>query len=427
MFKFLHAADIHLDSPQRGLDRYEGAPVAECRGATRGALKNLVQVAIDEKVAFVLIVGDLYDGKWEDFNTPQFFYNQMLRLRDARVPVYLIRGNHDAESHMTRDLRLPDNVTMLGVQRPETCEIDHLGVAIHGQGFARRDVTENLAKNYPERTAGLFNIGLLHTNVGGQEGHENYAPCSLDDMRRHEYDYWALGHIHKGEILSGSSDPLIAYPGNVQGRSVRETGAKGCLLVSVDDARKVRVEPRALDVVRWQLCRVNAAEARDDDEILQRFRDQIGAILSDSDGRLTAVRVEIHGACPAHAKVSADWFRFTTELRQISTDASNGRVWIEKVVPKTSAPGDRITLADDGPLDELRAFLDELRGDDARLKALCAEILVDLKSKLDKELLDNLDNPDRLREILDQVGPFLLDRLDVPDAPLVNVSPVRTR
>ncbi len=410
MFKFLHAADIHLDSPQLGLDRYEGAPVAECRGATRAALENLVRLAIDEKVAFVLIVGDLYDGDWTDFQTPLFFCKQMTRLRDVGIPVYLIRGNHDAANHMSRDLRLPDNVVMLDVHRPERKEIEHLGVVIHGQGFARRDVTENLAKTYPKRTPGAFNIGLLHTNVGGREGHENYAPCSLDDMRRHEYDYWALGHIHKGEILR-DADPLIVYPGNVQGRSIRETGAKGCLLVSVDDARNVTVEPRWLDVVRWWHCRVDAAGARDDEEILQRFRDQIVTILPESESRLTALRVEVLGACPAHAKVSADWARFSTELRQTSTDASNGRAWVEKVVPRTCPPADKGTLADDGPLDELRAFLEELRGDDARLKALGEDSLADLKPKLDQDLLDGLDTPDRLRELLDQVGPLLLDRL----------------
>jgi DNA repair protein SbcD/Mre11 len=410
MFKFLHAADIHLDSPQRGLDRYEGAPVAECRGATRAALENLVKLAVDEKVAFVLIVGDLYDGDWIDFQTPLFFCKQMSRLRDAGIPVFLIRGNHDAANHMTRDLRLPDNVTMLDVQRPETKEIEHLGVAIHGQGFARRDVTENLAKSYPARTAGLFNIGLLHTNVGGREGHENYAPCSIDDMRRHEYDYWALGHIHTSDRLH-AIDPVIAYPGNVQGRSIRETGAKGCLLVSVDDARKVMVEPRALDVMRWRLCRVDASAARDDEEVLQRFRDQLVTILPESESRLMALRVEVHGACPAHAKLSADWLRFSTELRQTTTDASNGRAWVEKIVAKTSAPADRGAFADDGPLDELRAFLDELRGDDAKLKALGDASLVDLKPKLDQDLLDGLDTPERLRELLDQVGPLLLDRL----------------
>src|SRR5437588_11796710 len=135
MFKFLHAAAIHLDSPQRGLDRYEGAPVAECRGATRRALENLVDLAIREKVAFVLIVGDLYDGDWPDYNTGLFFGKVMSRLRDCGIPVYMIRGNHDAANRMTKDLRLLDNMRVLSTEQAETIVLEDCGVAVHGRSF----------------------------------------------------------------------------------------------------------------------------------------------------------------------------------------------------------------------------------------------------------------------------------------------------
>ncbi|MHB1561187.1 MAG: metallophosphoesterase family protein, partial [Isosphaeraceae bacterium] len=149
MFKFLHAADIHLDSPQKGLERYEGAPAAECRAATRQALENLIELAVAEKVAFVLIVGDLYDGTWTDYNTPLFLNKVLGRLRDARIPVYMIRGNHDAENRMTRDLRLPENVRLLSADRAETVIQDDCGVAIHGRSFATRAVLDNLSRSYP--------------------------------------------------------------------------------------------------------------------------------------------------------------------------------------------------------------------------------------------------------------------------------------
>ena len=149
MFRFLHAADIHLDSPQRGLDRYEGAPVAECRGATRRALENLVELALAEKVAFVVIVGDLYDGDWPDYNTGLFFGKQMVRLRDGGIPVFMIRGNHDAANKMTKDLKLVDNVHVLSSQHAETHVLDDHGVAIHGQSFPTQAVLTNLARSYP--------------------------------------------------------------------------------------------------------------------------------------------------------------------------------------------------------------------------------------------------------------------------------------
>jgi exonuclease SbcD len=411
MFKFLHAADIHLDSPQKGLDRYDGAPVEECRRATRRALENLVRLAIDERVAFVLIVGDLYDGDWPDYNTGLFFSAQMARLRASEIPVVLIRGNHDAANMMSRERKLLDNVRLLTDDRPQTITLDDLGVAIHGQSFARRAIVDNLAKAYPERLAGYFNIGMLHTCFEGREGHESYAPCSLDDLRFREYSYWALGHIHKREELY-SADPLIAFPGNVQGRHVREAGPKGCLLVTVDDAQNASAEFRPLDVVRWDVCRVDAAGAVDDDDLVGRFRHQVNAMLPDLGDRLLALRVEFQGPCAAQATVSARWPGWTNDIRQAATDAGSGRVWVEKVVAKLRPPDVQPDHAADGPLAELAALLDELKSDDARLKELGDRELDDLRKKVPPDLLMDLDTPERLRDLLDQVGPLVMSRLN---------------
>ncbi len=411
MFKFLHAADIHLDSPQRGLDRYEGAPAAECRAATRRALENLAELAIAEKVAFVLIVGDLYDGEWNDYQTPLFLTKVMGRLRDARIPVYMIRGNHDAQNRMTRDLRLPDNVRLLAADRAETVIQDDCGVAIHGRSFATRAVLDNLSRSYPARVPGLFNLGLLHTCVDGREGHERYAPCTLSDLRAREYGYWALGHIHAREILH-EDDPWIVFPGNIQGRHVRESGPKGCTLVAVGDTQEVSsIEPRWLDVVRWQTCRVDADNARDGDEALVRFEDHLGRYLTDGDGRLLALRVEFHGATEAHSTLAARSSHWTQEVRRAALDAGGGRVWVEKVVFKTTPPTAPDTGRGDAPLAELAACLDDLRHDEAVLKSLGHRALDDLKRKLPADLLEELDSPERLRTLLDQVGPLLFERL----------------
>ena len=164
MVSFLHAADLHLDSPLRKLERYEGAPAETLRSATRGALDNLVALALDRAVDFVLIAGDIYDGSWRDYNTGLFFASRMSRLGEADIPVFLIAGNHDAASRMTRSLRLPENVHQFPVDRPDTVRLDRLGVAIHGQGFASPAVKENLAAAYPPAVPGYVNIGLLHTD-----------------------------------------------------------------------------------------------------------------------------------------------------------------------------------------------------------------------------------------------------------------------
>ena len=233
MFTFIHASDIHLDSPLKGLSRYEGAPAERIRGATREALKNLVQTAIDENAAFMVIAGDVFDGDWKDYNTGLFFAGQMSRLRERGIKVFLLSGNHDAASKITRTLKMPDNVHRFSTKRPETLTLEELGVALHGQGFSRPDVTENLAANYPLAFGGLYNIGVLHTAATGREGHELYAPCALDDLIEKGYDYWALGHVHKGEILRES--PWILFPGNTQGSHIEGPGPEGCTIVTVDD------------------------------------------------------------------------------------------------------------------------------------------------------------------------------------------------
>ena len=180
-----------------------------------------------------------------------FFVAQMGRLREAHIPVYLLHGNHDAESQITRRLPLPDNVHVFGGQQPESFRIDDLDVVLHGQSYRQRDVSENLARSYPQPVDGTFNIGVLHTGLGGMGGHANYAPCSLDDLINKGYDYWALGHVHRAEVLH--ERPYIVFPGNLQGRHVRESGAKGARLVTVENNEIVDCAMVHTDVVRWAI------------------------------------------------------------------------------------------------------------------------------------------------------------------------------
>lgn len=414
MFKFIHAADVHLDSPLRGLERYDGAPIDEIRGASRRALANLVQLAIDQSAAFVLIAGDLYDDVWHDYKTGLFFAAEMARLREAAVPVYVISGNHDAANRMTKSLRLPDNVRRLSSDKPETIVLDHLGVSIHGQGFATAAVVDNLAAAYPPPTRGNFNIGLLHTCAEGRDGHERYAPCRLSELRAKDYSYWALGHVHQREMLCG--DPPIAFAGNLQGRHIRETGAKGCLLVTVDDAQRPAAEFQPLDVLRWEHCRLDVTDAPDGYEVLDRFSTALGGLLEASDGLPLAVRVTAAGACRAHAALASEPQRWTNEVRAAARDLGGGRVWIEKVRLHTSASSaaDEQNLTE-GPVGELVQYIAELRADPEALARLPGE-LADLKRKLPAELQEGADridlaDPAWLAGVLDQVRPLLVHRL----------------
>lgn len=413
MFKFLHAADLHLDSPLRGLERYEGAPVEAMRQATRHAFANLVQLAIEEQVAFVLLAGDVYDGDWKDYNTGLYFTAQMAKLREAHIPVFLITGNHDAANRMTRSLRLPDNVRQLATEQPETVRLDHCQVAIHGQGFASAAVTQDLSAGYPAAVPGWFNIGLLHTCAEGREGHDRYAPCTIPGLCGKRYDYWALGHVHQREVLH--AEPLIVFPGNIQGRHIRETGPKGCTLVTVDDAGRARIEERQLDVLRWDLCQVDVADAEDGYAIVDRFSERLSELRLTSLAMPLALRVEIVGACPAHAKVSAEPERWMREVRARALDDGGGDVWVEKVKLRTALPRTHDVNLTSGPIGELLDYIDELMRDEDKLVDLGGE-LNDLKRKLPAELKEgqdplDLDSPASLRQVLGGVKELLVGRL----------------
>jgi DNA repair exonuclease SbcCD nuclease subunit len=410
MFKFLHAADIHLDSPLRGLEQYEAAPVERMRQATRRALENLVRLAIAERVAFVLLAGDLYDGDWRDYQTGLFLVRQMSLLHEAGIKVFVISGNHDAENRMTRNLQIP-SLYRFKTDQPHTERLDDWDVALHGQGFATAAVKDNLVPGYPKAASGCFNIGILHTGLDGREGHARYAPCVLDDLRLRGYDYWALGHVHKRETLH--DDPVIAFPGNIQGRHIREDGPKGCLIVTVDRGQVQDCRFEALDVVRWERCPVDATGAQDLDDILARTVESLAALVQKADDRLLAVRVEIRGICPAHTTLMAQTSHVVQEIRSQAIQTMGDLAWIEKVKLETKPPGQSQMFLDDGPLEELRSLFQELRGDEATLKELAAP-LDELRRKLPTEILSDelaLDDPATLRRLLDQVEPILLQRL----------------
>ncbi len=328
-FHFLHASDIHLDSPLRGLSRYDGVPVEEVRNATRAAFDNLITFACDEAVDFLLIAGDMFDGDWKDMSTGLYFARAMGRLAAAQIPVYLLAGNHDAASALKRPLRWPDNVHEFKSRRPETYVIPHLSVAIHGQSFSNPHVTENLAAAYPSARENHFNIGLLHSALTGHEGHQTYAPCSIDDLRARHYDYWALGHVHDHIVYA--ERPHIVFPGNLQGRHIRETGPKGAVHVEVEDGAVTKLRHIPLDTLRWARIEIDCSTAKSLDEIDTATRvalaDRYAAL---SDGRPIIARVVITGTSGLAGALQERRAHHRDAVRAFAASVAPD-LWIEKI------------------------------------------------------------------------------------------------
>ena len=411
--KFIHAADLHIDSPLLGLYCYEGAPADRLREATRRALENLVDLAIDESVSFVIVAGDLFDGQWRDMQTGLFTARQFRRLCDAKINIYLVRGNHDAASQVRQAITWPDNVHEFQVRKAETVCLDDLGVALHGRGFAQPEVADDPVPEYPAAVPGMFNIGVLHTNVGGNEDHPRYAPTSRAALESKGYDYWALGHIHKRQVIS--EDPYIAYSGNTQGRHVRETGAKGCLLVSVEDGQRTSVEFRPTDVVRWHWARVTLTDQDGLPELCTAVKEQLERCRQESDGRFAAVRLNIGGRCAAHETLLSSGPRAEAiaEIRNLANGLDE-EVWIEEIRFETSPPVDLETLRAGGDLlGEMLRHIEMVAGNQEELATLGERLAVLEQSR--PEVLEqagiHLKDPDCLKTWLHQAEGLLVGHL----------------
>jgi DNA repair exonuclease SbcCD nuclease subunit len=410
--KFIHCADVHLDSPLEGLSRYEGAPADQIRNATRKAFQKVVDVAIAEKVDFLLIAGDLYDTGLQSYESVLFFNAQAARLQKVQIPIYLVLGNHDAANKLKKNLNSPSNVHVFSEKAPQTIRIDTLGVAIHGQSFARPDVTNDLAAQYPAAIPGLFNIGLLHTNVGGNSSHGNYAPCSLDTLIHKGYQYWALGHVHGRTVLSLS--PYVIYPGNLQGRHAKETGEKGCELVSVGSSGAITINTIPTTVIPWFTVVLDVSGCATTDEIYEKSRTEIQNVARPADGRIAAIRIQVIGPTAAHSELMRNPEQVRNQLVSVATEVGEGSIWVEDVRVLTTPRLNReALLSRDDPIGEVVRMIDALRKEPGAIAKM--EAISDLRKKLPAALYSGSDplrfNDAELAAALAETEGLLLARL----------------
>ena len=333
----IHAADIHLGSPLSGLDQHDGLPVQQLRAAPLAAFERIADLCIERDAKLLLIAGDLFDGD-ADMGVISAATGVLKRITGSGTKVVLIRGNHDAASKMQRRLPRIDGVTELSTTSAETVAFDDLGIAVHGRGFDKKSVTDNIVKKYPERVDGLFNIGLLHTSLEGNAAHATYAPCEVDDLVAHGYDYWALGHIHQHAIVR-ASDPCIVYSGSPQARHVREEGEHGVYVLDIADGELAgSPEHVELGTVQWHHLRVEVSDDQlDADGVCTLVRDQLEQLAAEADeGIAHVVRLTITGSCEAHTQFVDEPDRWIEELHSQAAAISGEGTYLEKVRLRTS-------------------------------------------------------------------------------------------
>ena len=372
--RFVHAADLHLDSPFTGLRAAAPAHVADAiYSATFRAYENIIELCIAEQVDALLIAGDVYDAADRSLRAQTRFVDGLEKLHDAGIRSFVCHGNHDPLDGWEARLAYPPRCHRFGpeFEGVPVFENDPGRAVVHGISFPRRDVAENLVSRLGDVDSDAFSIGLLHTNVGGNPGHAPYAPCSLDDLRRSGIDYWALGHIHTRQILQ-EQGPTVVYPGNPQGRHANETGARGVYLVEVDDSGRVDATFHAVDSIRWERLSVDIGDLATEQALLDALDNGMEQVSNDADGRPVIVRVTLEGRGELNQSLrQVDAVDHLAEQINESWTGQSPFAWCERIEDRTRVPFDRQErLAGADFLAEVLRTTDQARENPERLARL---------------------------------------------------------
>ncbi|MCV2890659.1 metallophosphoesterase family protein [Ruegeria aquimaris] len=399
LVKILHTADVHLDSPLTSLALRDEGLRANIQSATRSAFAGIIDTALSEGVAALLIAGDLYDGAQRSAKTAAFLVGQFERLRAANIPVFYIKGNHDAENPITGEVALPDNVHVFD-GRGGKVQLAGTEIWIHGVSFSGKHAPDSLLGKFGAPVPGAVNIAMLHTSLAGASGHDNYAPCSVAELAALGFDYWALGHVHKRQVHSEA--PWVVMPGIPQGRDIGESGPKSASLLTIEDGQ-IAVEEVPTSIVSFIGHEIDVSGAENDDEIRQRIRQSLHAPIADLRPEEDAIlRLILSGRTVRHWHVLRDRDIWSETVSQIAEET--GRLWIEKLSFALEAPA---VAADTSATEELGRLMEQIATEEgfaAQAQAEVDEVLSQLPPARRAELMSDAAALSALTAKLAQAG-----------------------
>ena len=419
-FSFIHAADLHLDATFKGVSSKASHLDHHLKKASTRAFENLVTLALEKKVDFVLIAGDIFDWREQSIQAQMLFAKAMRRLKEADITVFIVWGNHDPFDKLELAVELPENVVTFPCDKPETHLVKKDGdILCHVTGIShkgpkeRRNLASKIAVQLP---ASGFHIALLHANAG-DTGHDNYAPCTLSDLKKAKVDYWALGHVHHKKILSES--PYIVYPGNIQGLNPNEAGEKGCFLVTADSETEelISMEFYPLDYIRWHNLEYDLSEIDQLDKMEEGIKKMLVALDAQPQGtKFTPsahlCRILLKGRSPLFWPLQKEMA--LEDLVEVLNDwllESGVQVWIEKIKRKIRPPLDL----------EARRKRDDLLGEVLKMTGLLHKNERERKEAIEKCFAPMKSNR-KLRKLLDDLpSGFDLELIDEVEGLLINM------
>ena len=415
--RFAHTADLHLDSPFKGLRADAPGRVADALyAATFKAWDNIVDLCIAKRVDALLVAGDIYDSADRSPRAQLRFVEGLRKLDEAGTRSFVCHGNHDPLDGWEARLDYPPSCKRFGPEWESSPVFrdDPSRAVVYGVSYPTRKVTDNLALRIPPVTPGPFSIGLLHANVGGQAEHEPYAPCSLADLEQADIDYWALGHVHRHQVLR-ERGPAVAYPGNPQGRQPNERGARGLYLVEVDDGGSIHLEFQPVDLVRWELLPVDIGDFETEQALLDGLGDELDRLLDSADGRSLVVRIQLKGRGELHRFLRRP--NAIDDLLEKLNDewaTQTPFAWCERIEDRSASPFDREKrkLGADFPAEVLQG-VDRAKSDAEMLARLGAG-LDDLYQhhRFHQQLSECAPSSEQLAALLDEAEAMVVDLLE---------------